>query len=646
MNHVGQFVSIDSRPVTCARGTFKQLKGLFRTYLQNVKSSASTTKLVDPILVMNFQCVPGAYDPNVEPSKDDVLFANEPDFLQSVETFFKKLYGERTSGNQKLSLERSGLGQSGFDLLLSRRRNPEMDQLKAVHPDQPRDHIASLRSNDAETSTEASRTKVYEQTLGSVYRPSQDSLEEPGQNEMDHHQEAPVAPSLRDDVSYSGSRQSTPSYLSNMYAADDELFLPPDDPPLLLDEEADEGISRSAQTLNPWVVAKMNASVPRREHSELNGEAPASFIGQLPTPARQRADAYPANTLNPRTINAPKQYRVSLPTPSRSRPRYINHHQQSQSSPLQHQLSNSSGRRDYHSVPHPDSSPQSLSNQVVKPTSIGQTVIQPTPSNQQQDFISARALPLELNTRPQSSPHPDLPWALSYEHRKSLAASQHRAQQRRFQQRPSLASSQHRQLDLSQDVRPTSPTSSSPHANRYAKAIAGLHASQETGLLPAENRPTQFHATEPVLDPRDPRARLMRLQEQQKGGTDTSRVVHQLKRVKTSMLPFESVPSGEENYALSCVVDIGPTAIEDLASMLNAFKEEENACATATGFSAMDSETFSIWEDRLREAVRDLYKVRENVENYEAEIGDGEFEMDLRALLSDDPSVRTEVGEN
>ena len=76
--------------------------------------------------------------------------------------------------------------------------------------------------------------------------------------------------------------------------------------------------------------------------------------------------------------------------------------------------------------------PQSLLERVAESTSAKQRASHVSRSHQQQSFVSARILPLELNTPSQIQPHPDLSLALDFEHRKSCAASQHRAQQRLF----------------------------------------------------------------------------------------------------------------------------------------------------------------------------------------------------------------------
>jgi hypothetical protein len=90
INGTGQHLSIDSRPVSTARGSLKEVAALFRTTLKKHDSTFENVK--DPILVLNIVCPPGSYDPNVEPLKDDVLFSDKATLIASAERFFQLRY--------------------------------------------------------------------------------------------------------------------------------------------------------------------------------------------------------------------------------------------------------------------------------------------------------------------------------------------------------------------------------------------------------------------------------------------------------------------------------------------------------------------------------------------------------------------------
>lgn len=116
--------------MSCSRGTFKQIVGLYKTYLGSgaLRSGAlgsgalgsdalgsgalieNTEKPKDCILCMNIICPCSSYDVNVEPAKDDVLFTNVDFVLRMLEDFFKDIYGDTNSSRSSCA---SGVG--GFD---------------------------------------------------------------------------------------------------------------------------------------------------------------------------------------------------------------------------------------------------------------------------------------------------------------------------------------------------------------------------------------------------------------------------------------------------------------------------------------------------------------------------------------------------
>lgn len=88
----GCFVAVDSRPVSCAKGVLKQVLCLYKSYLRKATAGHSSINIKNPFLYMNIICQPGAYDPNVEPAKDDVLFTNPDKLLFEMERFFARRY--------------------------------------------------------------------------------------------------------------------------------------------------------------------------------------------------------------------------------------------------------------------------------------------------------------------------------------------------------------------------------------------------------------------------------------------------------------------------------------------------------------------------------------------------------------------------
>ena len=94
MGH-GAFFSVDSRPVSPTRGTFKKLYASFKAHLSRfirVSSSGQNQALHAPFIQLDIRCAPGSYDPNIEPAKDDVLFRDEGYIINQFENLMSSIY--------------------------------------------------------------------------------------------------------------------------------------------------------------------------------------------------------------------------------------------------------------------------------------------------------------------------------------------------------------------------------------------------------------------------------------------------------------------------------------------------------------------------------------------------------------------------
>lgn len=89
----GAFFSVDSRPVSTRRGTMKKLLASFRLQLSKALGTEDGQRtLRDPFIQVNIKCSAGSYDPNIEPSKDEVLFANESRLTDLFEKLCSEMY--------------------------------------------------------------------------------------------------------------------------------------------------------------------------------------------------------------------------------------------------------------------------------------------------------------------------------------------------------------------------------------------------------------------------------------------------------------------------------------------------------------------------------------------------------------------------
>ncbi|TKW59900.1 hypothetical protein CTA1_9907 [Colletotrichum tanaceti] len=89
----GYFISVDSRPMSTARGTMKKLIDIYKTYIRgSLKVNAASRPLIKPFIRLDIQCIIGSYDPNVTAAKDEVLFDNESRLLSFFEEMCKEMY--------------------------------------------------------------------------------------------------------------------------------------------------------------------------------------------------------------------------------------------------------------------------------------------------------------------------------------------------------------------------------------------------------------------------------------------------------------------------------------------------------------------------------------------------------------------------
>ncbi|KAJ4287314.1 hypothetical protein N0V90_012712 [Kalmusia sp. IMI 367209] len=198
----GAFLSIDGRPVSNTRGTPKKIVSIFKERLRKANPSFGSVK--DPFMCINIICLPGSYDPNIEPAKDDVLFEDGDILVAGVTKFFMAYYPEAAIVN-------------GGN-----------DERKPSFPTK-----ANIGVNIGEP------TQRFE-TPSSI-------LEELIPNS--------VADAVIDAL------QAPPRWRSNMYGIDEEdlEFLNSENQPPVIEEE-EEG-RRAVTVSNPWTIARMNASI-------------------------------------------------------------------------------------------------------------------------------------------------------------------------------------------------------------------------------------------------------------------------------------------------------------------------------------------------------------------------------------------------
>ena len=121
--------------MSCTRGTLKQIISSYKSHLRSAAPNENNAKISEPFLCLSIACPPGSYDANVEPAKDDVLFANSELLLGIVERLFSNIYGEVQPTPSKPSTKNvPALKPHGIEIMLARKEAPVDSAPASVSP--------------------------------------------------------------------------------------------------------------------------------------------------------------------------------------------------------------------------------------------------------------------------------------------------------------------------------------------------------------------------------------------------------------------------------------------------------------------------------------------------------------------------------
>lgn len=289
INNVGQYISVDSRPMSCNRGIFKKIVQRYKCFLRSVVPESEKIKFIDPFLFMNIVCPHGSYDANVEPAKDNVLFLNADIILRLAEKTFKAVYGGPHALAEEHGQLESPLRPQGFKLLLATNHaHPRPQEQSTIHKglqhaepaEEGDDREEKLIRNTPRNGRLDTLTPSYE--LPDRYR---ESLSDAANTSIDEHYDT------HDDTILLNKRLT---WKSSMYANDEEdqaLEIGQGDlnPEQIAEMGIEDGDSlQDLHLSNPWAYAKMNAKPRSAAQEDTSDELRGN--GFLPTPRRQVGD--------------------------------------------------------------------------------------------------------------------------------------------------------------------------------------------------------------------------------------------------------------------------------------------------------------------------------------------------------------------
>ncbi|KAL1651247.1 hypothetical protein SLS58_000586 [Diplodia intermedia] len=237
---LGQFLSIDARPVSTTRGTLKLIAKAFRDKLK--KANPTLEDVREPFLRLNIGCPPGSYDPNVEPSKSDLLFDDPKSILNALDEFLDTCYSSTTPQVEKA-------------------KTHELEALTQPGISQPKVTVPALSSetqmgNDDMTADDDLFDELVNIPDSAIsHRPaSSNSVTIPSQNTIDGDKDGEPRPKRRRTWKF------------NMYDFDEDDFAvgETETQDVLNTNIADDDTEESVNDItvsNPWTMAKMNTRI-------------------------------------------------------------------------------------------------------------------------------------------------------------------------------------------------------------------------------------------------------------------------------------------------------------------------------------------------------------------------------------------------
>lgn len=615
----GHYVSVDSRPVSCVRGTLKKLVAIYKTYICSIAAATISEKIKNPFIRLNIVCPNGSYDPNLEPAKDDLLFEDESRLLSSAEAWFRSIYGDHVTS-----------------LIPSQEPEVRQDEQSDLFS-----HISSstrdLGRGEMDTSSILVSAPVEQKTIGL----EDDEFLDDADNNPNITGDAipfPRSPRAGMEMRLDMSEDYTEKLDIGENARSRFHSKRPNG-------KNAEGPSSAHRNLNPWVIAKMNAPVVQNQMQESNQ---STFLGLANNQGRLTPRLRPpcsSESLTPH--NSPKEPRFICA--GRFSPEIATATDQLQA-PLEIWL-NQSRTADVHRSPttilEADDESCSPRNTGIKKALVSDSDIiraremvagmlwtppatqKRLPSKQHRGpdapFLSPLKAGQPIAMQDSSSPlhvvktlpsrHPqyeqdisrmisdandqeslhsnrtriDLEDALDFERRKETATRKFREE---FRQSHLSLENPSKSL--------ISPTRASPHTHRQTVTMAAMDDSQGSHVSKTfEDRvPAKID-----LPDGDPRAYLMRRQQSLAASGGITGAKSTLKRTKTSLLPLESIPDGTELHRLVQCLTVD-TSLVERALLVFAGQEEYVVSGKQSMGLDFDTAGLPLLERQTKDVIR------------------------------------------
>lgn len=579
-NNLGQYISVDNRPLSAGRGFAQDITKLFRRYLRSAASRDGLSPPInDPFLCVHVLCLGGAYDVNIEPSKDDVLFEEQQAVLSLVEDLLRDTYGDLSDVHEDHGSTGQGRGTSqrnGFEVLLSKKQQSAALSTPALASSpQERSSVGSRLFARPEPccsppephscGEQANRSLSFQlNNLRATMGTASPGVDAQDQRRLSLHAEIhlpgininPREAGQGDDV-----RPCLPSPISS-----------PDSPAAAVDTTPSSslGPSQLLPTTSARDMRQQQRQIDRERYG--NGSLDTWFL------KLSQSSQSPAATGEPET-------RIEDPPLSQLTQDYFGT-----------ERARPNGTSDLANNPSQTTSEISLQDSLADS---GSTEGSPRTLARPAKFVNKPGLPVleqwsaRLYSAANPEENPELQKALEFETRKKAAI-------------------QERRMQL-QNPKPTT-SKNSPHQSRYLAARAALSSQPKPSSVTQQSRsgsgeiPTNgTGVSKTVFSPQDPRAYLIQLQNSDVPDGP------KLKRIASAKMPFEKIPEEHDLHSVGLTLPAG------LPLIYSSFKKLWNndlytqSGEQVEGFVSPDIKTvIESWDAHLSSLIRAHYRLAEN----------------------------------
>lgn len=586
-----QYISVDGRPLSSDRGTAKEIIKLYKSYVRPTAKANEVLTLNDPFLNLHISCPPGAYDVNIEPAKDDVLFAEREQLIQTIGELFKATYGELRKASE--NTQKQSAPANEFSVLL---RQPTIQE--PVSP--PATSQLPVLTNQPRTTPDHTRIAQPDSSMTEDDDPSQSEFAETGSNDnglnpwsiakthLFHRSPksnkvsqfvTPTRPGFRSSGVRKAATQSSPSDIASPYSPsspEDGQFPP---------RRSISSSKRGGRGSNGYT----KASRERDRERYGNGSLDTWFVKST---GSSLSNTSPGETIDDESETESVMLDDLDNDDIEGSPRMVNE-------PFKLPVANK---------PKDKRQGQLLLSSDTEPSNVQSEKRQEFPVMEEWSARLHQNFPDDQSVFSSQ----DTERALDFERRKREANIAHRKQLRQ-QYLASPANSQ--------------PTSNSPHKNRYLAARATLSEhSQQSQLGPQKVQTTSSDVS--TMQENDPRTYLMRHQSELQNRAND--VTKKLKRMPTNRLPLENIPKGFDVHNLGVKLDISLPQLTRHCKSLAEIDHFVSYRDVGTEYSPFDhvnepdlAGICKIWENAIAQLVKQRYHLKE-VDLYDAAGGSDE----------------------